>query len=533
MSWKNFRNLFKNEKPEESHFIIGIDLGNAASSIAYFDVRRQVSEIIDISGGYSKPSIPTVMQYITESKEWVFGEYAILNTGSSKDITLTNLIEKIGKKEYIEIDDKPISLVNIVSIFLKELIGNCKNLNPNAQVAGIVIATSSYLSDSAKEELLLALKLAGYEKYLIEFVSDRECILSRYYFDKEIKKEKILLLDFGSRELRGGVYQIEPDTNNNIVKSLSSLFDENLGTNEIDILVKRLFSEKYSEQTNVEKNKFTTIIKQQINSFVYQQKDFLFQKNILTKPIKIYYNFVNPPFQHTLTNQNIHEMISEFESRFSDFVLDVLKKNVDTDSKAQKPHDIDTIICTGGGFEMLWARSLIKNIFKKSNVCFYKNSKGVIAEGASIVTAEKLGVIKGKSFTIEDNHQLNFDIGINITKDKKERFIPLIERNSFWWQNHLEKTIILNDETEKPFNLNIFLRNINGEVRLLETLILDNLPKRPIGAMKVKLFFHFNNNNQLSFIVKDSGFGEFFKKTNYTKEFIIELENKQSSKIAN
>lgn len=523
MSWKIFRNLFKNEKPEESHFFIGIDLGNATSSIAYFDVHRQVSEIIDISGGYSKPSIPTVMQYITESKEWVFGEYAILNTGSSIDITITNLIEKLGKKEYIEIDNKPISLVTIVSIFLKELIGNCKNLNPNAQVAGIVIATSSYLSNSAKEELLLALKLAGYEKYLIEFVSDRQCVLSRYYFNKDIKKEKILLLDFGSRELRGGVYQIEPNITTNKVKSLSSLFDEKLGTNEIDILVQSLFSKKYSEHTNVHKNKFTTMINQQINSFAYQQKDFLFQKNISIKPIKIYYNFVHPPFQQTLTNQNIQELMSDFYSKFSDFILDVLSKNVDANYKVQKPIDIDTVICTGGGFEMLWARSLIKDIFRKSNVCFYKNSKGIIAEGASIVTAEKLGVIKGKSFTIEDNHQLNFDIGIKITKEKKERFIPLIERNSFWWQNHLEKIIILNEEIEKSFNLNIFSRNINGEVKLLKTLILNDLPKRPIGTMKVKLKMHFNNNSQLSFIVKDSGFGEIFKKTDYTKEFIVDL----------
>ena len=141
----NLKKIFKNKKIGDDQFILGIDLGDSTSSICYFDINRKTPEIIDISGGYGKANMPTVVQYIPKTKEWVFGEYAILNKGIEDEITFSSIIDKLGKKEYVEIDGKLETVVGLIGLYLKELIDNCKNINPRADIAGIVVAIPHYI----------------------------------------------------------------------------------------------------------------------------------------------------------------------------------------------------------------------------------------------------------------------------------------------------------------------------------------------------------------------------------------------------
>lgn len=81
MSWKYYKKQFENGGADENKFILGLDLGSSSSSIAFFNTITEEPELIDLSGGYGKPSMPSVIQYIPETREWVFGEYAILKIG--------------------------------------------------------------------------------------------------------------------------------------------------------------------------------------------------------------------------------------------------------------------------------------------------------------------------------------------------------------------------------------------------------------------------------------------------------------------
>jgi hypothetical protein len=103
MHWKQYKNLPKDQKRDESYYIIGLDIGNDSSGIAFFNAAEGMPETIDLSGGYGKPSIPTVMQYIAETREWVYGEYAILNRGVGTEITLNDLIQRLGSFDYVEV----------------------------------------------------------------------------------------------------------------------------------------------------------------------------------------------------------------------------------------------------------------------------------------------------------------------------------------------------------------------------------------------------------------------------------------------
>ena len=526
MSWKKFRDIFKAGGRDERYFVLGIDLGNATSSIAYFDLNQNMPEIIDISGGYGKPSVPTVMQYISESREWVFGEYAMTNRPGGREQTFHALVDKLGAGEYVEIDGRPVSIASILSLYMKELIGNCKNINPRAEIAGIVAAIPSYLSEEARSELLSVFKTAGYDRQFMGFVDDRECILNRHYYEWPAKKENALIIDFGAREVRGGIYSIDPTGTSKAnavrIDCRTFLFDQSMGTQTIEGIVLKLFKELYCRHGGVPSDGVTEQQMEQLEIFAYQHKDILFQKNPSEKPkpIKFYYNFAYPPFQATVSPGSLSEMVGPWRKKLTDFVREVIATPA-SDGGTITRYDIDVVLCVGGGFEMQWAREAVAEALGggPAKVLFYRNAKGMIAEGASVIAAKGLEAIGGEAFEIHDKNRLEFDVGFPIVKDKKERFFPIIEANSFWWQERPAVLLLLNEETEQAVKIPIQRRNRDGERQTLGYATLDGLPQRPAGATRLRFISRCLSCDRLSVTVRDAGFGELFPAADYERAF--------------
>lgn len=520
MSWRNFKNLFKNEQFNESQFILGIDVGNSTSAICYFDTNRKTSEVIDISGGYGKATIPTAVQYLYDTKELLFGEYAILNNLADNSLTLTNIIEKLEYENNIEIDGKLLTITNILGLFIKEIISTCKNINPKAEIVGIVVSTPDYLSEKSKQRLLEAFEEAGFINEIIDFVSYTECIFSYHYFNKKQVKENILLLDFGSRDIRGGIYSINGKGNNVEINTLSYLFDAKISTKKIEDMLVETFTKCYENSSG--EIKVTSSHKSNLINFAYEHKDIIFQKNTSNKPIKLYFNFTFPPFEYSMTSQEVKNFIEPFKKQFINFLEELINSNIGIGKEPMGFSDIDTVLCTGGGFNMFWARSLIEDMFPDGNIIFYKNPKVIAAEGASILAAEKLGIIEEKIINIQGTNQVKQDIGIFILKDKKQQFFPLIHRNTFWWQQYPECMIIVNEKTNKPVNIDIIEKGLNGEFNIITSLKLDGiLPCRPVGTLKIKLKLSFISYKELKVSLVDCGFGELYKASDYNVEYIV------------
>ena len=525
MHWKHYKALPLAEKLDESYYIIGLDIGNDSTGISYYNLYENKPEAIDPSGGYGRPSIPTVAQYIPETKEWVFGEYALLNQSGGTEVNIKALIQRLGQFDYLEIDGKDVSVANILGLFIKDLLASVRSINPRAEIAGIVAAIPAYMSQPAQDELTRAFKLAGYEKELISLVPDRECILAHHFQNApnpDSQDEKVLLLDYGSREVRGGVYSIGADSK---AKSLSSIFDASIGTSQIDDDVYALFESYYLASGGAE----TAQDIAQLTAFFYQHKDILFQKNIRSKPAKLYFNFVYPPFQQTVTNIEVDQLIGPYERLFNRFIVNTLEKTLPAEPKAAShtpklprplaPNDITTVICTGGGFEMLWAREAVAELFAPSQINIYKNAKLVTTEGAAIVAAQILGVTIARDISIEDNHQLLEDIGLKTDED----FLPLVELGAFWWQKHQPTLVLVNSPVGGRLQLSVAKRTAMGEARQLATWDLSGLPIRPKGTTRLKFDVNFNSDTDMILSVEDLGFGELFPKTSYTKEFALRL----------
>jgi molecular chaperone DnaK (HSP70) len=514
MHWKRYKALPKAQKANESYYIIGLDIGNDSSGIAFFNITENAPEIIDLSGGYGRPSIPTVMQYIAETKEWVFGEYAILNRGVGTEITLSALIERLGSYEYIDLDHKPVSVVYVLSLFIKELLGSVKNINPKAEIAGIVAAVPGYFSEQAREELQRSFKLAGYEKELIAQVADRECVFAHYYLQNKPREERALLLDYGSRGVRGGLYHVLPRGDRVAVKSMSSLFDDGIGTVKINDDVVALFEGFLHSHQPPGAGKHD----EHISAFVYHHRDILFQKNIRSKPVKLYFNFAYPPFQQTVTHEQAMDLVSPYHEGFSRFIQDVLEKNIYGDEEIS-PANVSHVLCVGGGFEMLWAREAVSALFKQAQVRFYKNAKVVTAEGAAVVAALLLDMCDGYAVEMEDKHQLQADIGI-----MADTFLPLVERNAFWWQRHPARMLLVKQPVDGELPLFLAQRSADGEVRELKTVKLTGLPSRPKGTTRLKMQALFSSNTDVTLEITDQGFGELFPAVGARGEYALSLQ---------
>lgn len=528
MSWKKFKKIFEAKQPEENEFIVGIDLGNSTSTIAYYDLNKKHAEIMDISGGYGKPSIPTIVQYTAENDEWIFGEYALLNSNDKNDLKVDSMISDLGKNKMIAINNRDIKLSKVLGIFIRELLNNCKNLNPKAVIVGIVVSVPEYLDVSAINELKDAFHYIGFDDFVIEFVEARECVFNYYFRENTLTaQQNLLLIDFGSTSLKASIYKSQIYDKDINLDCLMSSSRPDLADNIIIKMVFKLFLDVYTKNTNKTYTEMSLFEKEQLNAFVYSNKDILFQKNILNKPVKLYYNFIHPPFQHSFAYQDIKNLLTEFEIEFRNFIKKLIESTINNTININDTYMdldcIDKVICTGGGFEMFWAKLLIKELFDADKINFYKNSKAVVAEGGAILAAEKLNIVSPINLKIKEINLVDYEIGIKVYNKKTWKFYSIIPKNSFWYANFPECIIILNDDIDNSFEMEILKRDKNGKASLLTKVMLINLPKRPKGTTRLKLKCKFIKSNLLELFVEDNGFGEFFSKTEYKQKFLLEI----------
>ena len=520
---ENLLNLFKNRELDESQFILGMDLGNSTSAICYYDVLRKLPEIIDISGGYGKANVPTALQYSPDTKEWIFGEYAVLNDGVTEDISFTNIINRLGNKTYIEIGDKLEPLAHVLSVFLKELIAGCRNINPKAEIAGIVISVPDYMSADAKDELVRAFAKIGYDKKIIDLVSQRECILAYHYHSRKFDKENMLILDYGGRELRGGIYSLSAESGANKADIISYYFDESLGANHIDEELAEKLKVIYANKLDLTMKGIGRTIEGQIRTLAYQHKDAIFQKHLGIKGMRLYYNFAYPPFYHIFTKEDAAQLITPYKSGLKAFLEKLFENNQSEGPRLIEYGDISTVLCTGGGFEMLWAREVVEDIFPDSNVFIYKNPKATGAFGAAVIAAGRLGVEQDKNIKVIDSLQVEDDIGIMAASSNGEKFYPIIQRGSFWWQNNKKVKLIVNEEIEDNISFELKRRSEEGSFESIGIVELNGLAARPKGVTQVELSLEYKDKNTLCAMVEDKGFGNFYMKTGAKNQVIFEL----------
>ncbi|WP_250277460.1 DUF5716 family protein [[Clostridium] colinum] len=493
----------------ENKFIIGIDLGNLTSTISYFDFNQMDIDVVDVSGGYGKASVPTVVSYNIDTGDWIFGEYAILNKGFANEIIIDNIVDNLGKGLTYTVKDKNISLTLALSKFILFLIENIKNINPNANIEGIVLSISSYANyDDVKE----AFKLANIDHLLLKITNDKECILKSYFYENDIIGDKILIVDYSNRQLRASIYKIQEEGK---IKCVKTYFNEKIGQQRLFNITKNLITKKFLEETG--KIDLTEYEKNSLDSFVYQQFDIIFQRQSLSD-IKLYYNFFYPPFQKIITKQEIFDIISFFEKEMNTFFNDLFQ-NIEI-----KENDIKNIILTGGGIEIDFIHKFIKSRFNLEK-SFKTKAKRFISDGACITACQELGVLPKDKMYIEDEEQIKSNIGIFIKKLDSVKFEPFVYKNSFIWQKFDKKVFCLTND--KNIDINIALQE-NENFKVIENIKLNlndysDFDNSDVKTIRLLMYVEFKSNKQMIFNIEDFGFGDIRPKTQFKKQFIINI----------
>ena len=136
-----------------------------------------------------------------------------------------------------------------------------------------------------------------------------------------------------------------------------------------------------------------------------------------------------------------------------------------------------------------------------------------------MAAAAALGVVGIPEPKIADLNILRFDYGVKYFSHSQPKFLPLANAKDFWRNSFAPKLFIINDEAEA-----VILKRSGAKISQLAAVKLDNLPNRPRGTMKLKFEISFIRNDALKLTVEDFGFGELFPKTDYKRDFIINLD---------
>ncbi len=112
MNWEKYREIIKESKEiEEDWYILGIDLGTTNSVVSYFNSRMNQPEPIDISNGFGKIPMPSIVQYRHDEgfdEEWVIGEEAYHTLKIYPEETIMSIKRKMGTKETSTLGGKAI-----------------------------------------------------------------------------------------------------------------------------------------------------------------------------------------------------------------------------------------------------------------------------------------------------------------------------------------------------------------------------------------------------------------------------------------
>ena len=502
--------------------MLGIDLGAATSAIAYFDPIRRNVEALDISGGYGKPSAPTAIQFDADggTGEWIFGEYAILNAGGTGAL-LTDFVNALGENAASVGTKSP---TDICATYITELVGTCRAINPKAQIAGIVATAPDFVSAAAKQALTTAFHQAGLGAVLIGLVEEREALLAHFLHNEaQVFQGNVVVLDYGNRGLRGGIYNVSHESTKAKAECLVADHDATLGLSGLDSAVSELFTQFYCENFGIAPERLTAATSAQLFTFTHQHKDMIFQHS-QGGPIRLYYNFPYPPFSRQITPQMVDGITRPICRRVTAFVQGLLDK-LPAHSKVSSDF---AVVCTGGGFEMPWAKKHMASLFDADCLRFYKNSKLALAEGAGLIAASRLGLVGNVELTITDSHKIPWDVGISINDDNNARFYPIVERGSWLWQKARTVYVIADFEDKANSSPQIdFYQRVGGGTTNIGNIILTNLPKRPPGTTKLAISITPKTINNYQITVKDTGFGELFPAQNieYQQELIITTDN--------
>lgn len=449
----------------DNHFFIGIDVGHATSSITYFDLKKNTAEVINISGGFGRVTQETAMQLV--DGEAVFGSYAL--TGDSPEFpTQFDLLSQ-----------------GDLQAFAKQMIDYVYEINPKAALMAITVVLPR---DTTSHERLRA-AFATYGDR-IQFASHDNCVIAYYHSQQTLRTETFAIIDYAHTGLRLSLY-----AHDKTIRHLLYFDDQQVGTEHLDQELLAHVTQLYLEQTGLSPVQLSETDKINLRILLHEHQQHLLSAK--GKDIKLHLNFVFPPVSVTVRGQAVRDMITTYETRIRKLIRHHLQLNhlaVDT---------IHTVLQTGGGFEMPWARSLIEKVFTHSQVVRHTSAKIMPALGAAVISASRCQVVSPPP-TLEAP-QLGYDIG-------------LLTNQGFQSILDTQLRVIPRTSTAQAFTLDIY-KQTEDKTKLISVIDVDRMDRHHLSVeLGVRALFA---NHQVTLTVTDLGFGDMASASGFERTYTI------------
>ena len=534
MNWEAFKAAIQEQGdvPHENWYILGIDLGTTNSVISYWCNSGQKPESIDISNGFGKIPLPSVVQFRKgdggNPDEWVIGEEAYRSMKIYPETTIRSIKRKMGTNETIRLGGTDYLPEEISAKILRELVDHVHALNPNAEIAGLCVSVPYDFDDSAKKATRRAVALAGLEDKLICLIEEPKAAALAYNFRSQLTLgEKILVFDFGGGTLDITLFQVsEKDDERIKLQVISEGGEAYHGGDNIDeaILEKcyELIRTKTGSCELAPENQAELIARaREVKERLSGVKNF-----------RIPFTFCIPPFVEQLTREQFEELNRNFISKTRKLVLKALREcyigPVSADS-------IDRVLLEGGSSQMPWVKEMLTDIFGSEDKIYTSEKPALdISIGATYYAAMKMGVLGSPDVEsermgpkVEFEVTAPHDIGLEVESGGKKMFFTMIRRGTPYAL--AKKSHIFTLSGDNPADMTTFelkiLERINKEdpieaCKLIGEVVINGLPSRPSGKTKLRITLTAQEEAGLvRGSVEDLGFAGEFEPSGFKEDF--------------
>ena len=525
MTWQQYKEEIKNKKTlPDDWYIIGIDLGTTNSVISYYNIQTQEPEPIDVSMGFGKIPLPSVVQYRPENDEWLIGEEAFRTMKLYPTSTVRSVKSHMGSGNMVKVANDSYAPEEISAKVLTELITQLYNLNPKAQIAGLVVSVPYDFDNAAKKATISAIELAGLKDNLICLIEEPKAAVLSYSFTGDIDlNQKIMVFDFGGGTLDITIFNVEEKTNDNIfLKVISEGGALNHGGDIVDTTIVNHLYKKWEEKTN------TSIDTIEVDNLleIYQRAREAKERLSGVKSHRIPFTFAIPPFMEEIKREALEEMLSPFIEKTKKLVQKTLAQS---HIGALNLEDIDMILLEGGSSGMPWVKTMLKSMFNENIIYSSKSPALDISIGATYYAAIKMGLLNrpGMEIPIEIDVTLPHDIGLEIETKTGPTFFPIISRGTSYPLSRKSHSFTLSGETEEDMttlSLKVVERMSKddpiSECKLIGDITVTGLPERPSGKTRLRLTLLANEEEMtIKGIVEDLGYGKEYTSSGFIEEF--------------
>ena len=530
MTWEDYRIEITERGLDENWYILGIDLGTTNSVISYWDASSQRPEPIDISNGFGKIPMPSVVQYRPDDEdrapEWVVGEEAYRSMKIYPETTIRSIKRKMGTNETINLGGRAYLPEELAAKILRELVGHCCSINPKAEIAGLCVCVPYDFDDSAKKATRRAVELAGLGQTLICLIEEPKAAALAYNFRHTLSMgERILVFDFGGGTLDITLFYVAQKDDERIrLQVISEGGEAYHGGDNIDETLQQMCLDLIQKKTG----RAEAIAPENMAELAVRAREVK-ERLSGVKSFRIPFTFCIPPFVEQVTREAFEELNKSFIDKTRRLVVKALRECYSGPLGADA---VDRVLLEGGSAQMPWVREMLVDIFHSEGKIYTSEKPALdISIGATYYAAMKMGLLakpdmQAERLSVEFEGCAPHDIGLEIF-GRKPSFFNMIRRGTPYALAKKSHIFTLSGETPEDmttFGLKI-LERINKDdaleaCRLIGEVGISGLPQRPSGKTKLKITLQASEEAGLvSGSVEDLGFPGELKPSGFKTTF--------------